>query len=355
MKASQHPLRRTLRLVAVLILAIAPVTAVPGSRTKGPAAVKTEAPASDTAPAATPAAEHAVVLERDFGKLYGTLLTPAGAEARTAVLIIAGSGPTDRDGNSPLGVSADSYHLLAEALADAGIASLRYDKRAIAQSIVDPQTIADLTLDDYIADAAALADYLHAQGYERVVLAGHSEGALIALCAAQQSPAVSAVVTLCGAGYPMDEILRLQLARQLAPAHMELLLEAEGILAALKRGEKVDMSAHSQMLYGLFNPGVQQFLISSLRRDPQREIRDVKVPVLVVGGDNDLQVSADNAAALAKARPGAEKVIVEGMTHPLKHSGEKTLEGQLRTVYKDPALPLDTTLTAAVIGFIRGL
>lgn len=362
------------------------------------------------------AGERPVVLPRDFGNLCGTLLTPDGAgtgtaavrntdaggavpaagaakaaetartgdaqtggpataaadtartgaaqtgvgatdtdTAETAVLIIAGSGPTDRNGNSPLGVGGNSYKLLAEALADAGIASLRYDKRAIGQSVVDPALIPDLTLEEYIADAAALADWLAAQGYRKVVLAGHSEGALIALCAAQRSQGVAGVVSLAGAGYPLDEILRLQLAAQLVPAHPELMIEAEGIIAALKRGETVDISSHSQMLRGLFNPGVQAFIRSSFRYDPWREIRAVRVPVLIVGGGNDLQVTADNADALARAAPRARKTVIPGMTHMLKSSDDTSLEGQARTVYADPSLPLDTTLVRTVTRFIREL
>lgn len=296
--------------------------------------------------------EKEIIVGRDFGDLYGTLLTPL-ADAETVVLIIAGSGPTDRNGNNPMGVGGNSYRMLAEALAEAGIASLRYDKRAIGRSVLDdPTRLPDLTFDDYIADAAALADYLAGEGFRRVVLAGHSEGALIALRTAQQSKAVAAVVSLCGAGYPLDQILRLQLAGQLAPAHLELLIEAEGILAALKRGERVDMTYRSRELYQLFNPGLQAFWISSMRYDPRQEIRRIGVPVLIVGGDNDLQISADNAEALARARPDAEKVIIPGMTHPLKHSDDRTLAGQGKTVYTDPSLPLDPALAEAIVNFL---
>ena len=125
---------------------------------------------------AAAAEERPFRLERDFGTLCGTLLVPDGG-AEAVALIIAGSGPTDRNGNNPLGSGADTYRLLAEALHEAGIASLRYDKRAIGSSrLDDPSQLPQLTLDDYVADAAALADRLAAEGFRRVVLAGHSEG-----------------------------------------------------------------------------------------------------------------------------------------------------------------------------------
>ena len=307
------------------------------------------------APLAATAAERPVQLARDFGTLYGTLRTPDDG-ASTVVLLVAGSGPTDRDGNNPLGVGAGTYKLLAEALDEAGIASLRYDKRAIGSSrLDDASTLADLTFDMYVDDAAALADYLAGEGFGRVVVAGHSEGALIALCAAQRTGSIAAVVSLAGTAYPIDEVLRIQLARQLAPARMDLLVEAEEILARLRQGERVDMTYRARELQPLFNASVQRFLITQMRHDPQREIRAVACPVLVVGGDNDLQVPADHAEALATAQPRARKVVVAGMTHTLKHSDDRTLAGQIRTVYADASLPLAEGLVEPIVAFIGGL
>lgn len=307
------------------------------------------------APLAATAGERPVKLARDFGALYGTLRTPDDG-ASTVVLLVASSGPTDRDGNNPLGVGAGTYRLLAEALDRAGIASLRYDKRAIGSSrLDDPSTRADLSFDMYVDDAAALADYLAGEGFRRVVVAGHSEGALIALCAAQRTEAIAAVVSLAGPAYTVDEVLRVQLARQLAPARMDLMVETEQILARLKRGERVDMTYRAPELQGLFDASVQRFLITHMRHDPQREIRAVACPVLVVGGDNDLQVPADHAEALAAAQPRAQKVIVAGMTHTLKHSDDRTLAGQIRTVYADASLPLAEGLVEPIVAFIGGL
>ena len=181
------------------------------------------------------------------------------------------------------------------------------------------------------------------------------EGALIALCAAQRTGSIAAVVSLAGTAYPIDEVLRIQLARQLAPARMDLLVEAEEILARLRQGERVDMTYRARELQPLFNASVQRFLITQMRHDPQREIRAVACPVLVVGGDNDLQVPADHAEALATAQPRARKVVVAGMTHTLKHSDDRTLAGQIRTVYADASLPLAEGLVEPIVAFIGGL
>lgn len=339
----------TLFTMATLLRA----AAQPAETTPTPA--PESAAAAATASTAPACEERPVALERDFGTLYGTLTVPArGAE--TAVLLIAGSGPTDRDGNNRLGIRSDCYRLLAEELTAAGYAVLRYDKRAIGSSVLDdPTQLPELTLNQYIDDAAALADYLAGEGFRRVVLAGHSEGALIASVAAQRSPAIAGIISLCGAGYPIDEVLRLQLAGQLVPAHMELFVEVEQIIATLKRGERVDMTYHTQGLQALFSPSVQPFIISQMRYDPRQELRKAQVPVLIVGGGNDLQVPADNAEALAAARRDARKCIIPGMAHTLKACAETTLEGQLRTAYGDPTLPLAPGLVQAITEFLGGL
>ncbi|WP_295936903.1 alpha/beta fold hydrolase [uncultured Alistipes sp.] len=300
------------------------------------------------------AGEKSVSVERDFGTLYGTLLTPDNG-SQTVAIIIAGSGPTDRNGNSSLGMGSNSYYYLAQALEKAGIASLRYDKRGVAASKFDSveKMERESSLEDYIDDAVALADHAAGQGFEHVVLIGHSEGSLIALRAAQLTESVSAVVCVAGAGYPLDEIIRLQLANQLAPSHMELLMQADEVIAALKRGERVE--SYPPQLAALFNPRVQPFVISCFRYDPRKEIREVTVPILIVNGDNDIQIPADNAQALAKAQPRAELAIIPGMTHVLKKCEGRTLAEQAQTVYIDSSLPLDEDFAETVVAFIDKL
>ena len=330
------------------------LTAAPTLRA---AAQTSGAPTEATAPGSAYGAAYEsrqVEYERDFGKLHGTLTVPAGG-AQTVLLLIAGSGPTDRDGNNRLGIRSDCYRLLAEELAAAGYAVLRYDKRAIGSSVLDdPTQVRELTFDQYIDDAAALADRLSEEGFRRVVLAGHSEGALIALVAAQRSSAVAGVVSLCGTGYPLDKVLRLQLSGQLVPAHMELYFEAVQVIAALKRGERVDMAYHPQ-LQALFNTDVQPFIISQMRYDPRQELGKVEGRVLIVGGGNDLQVPAYHVEELSAGRRDAPLRIIPGMAHTLKACDETTLEGQMRTAYGDPTQPLAPELVQAITEFLGGL
>ncbi|MEG2612089.1 MAG: alpha/beta hydrolase, partial [Alistipes sp.] len=186
------------------------------------------------------AAEHEVALKRDFGTLYGTLRTPdAGSEV--AALFITGSGPMDRDNNSRgSGIYTNTYLFLAQELEKQGIASLRYDKRGIEASRYDDrQKMTEVLFDDFVGDATALVGYLKEQGFKRIVLVGHSEGSLIALCVAAASSDVSGVVSLAGAGFPIDEIIQIQLAGQLVTKDIGLLMRATAVLNALSQGRTV--------------------------------------------------------------------------------------------------------------------
>lgn len=299
------------------------------------------------------AAEREVSLTRDFGTLYGTLTEPDSSKSETVVVMIAGSGPTDRNGNNRLGIRTNAYLYLAEALEEAGIASLRYDKRGIAQSVYDdPERLSEAVFEDFAADAAAWVEHLSNEGYRKIVLLGHSEGALIALCAAQENPRVTAIVTVAGAGRPLDFILQGQLARQLATTDPGLYIRAAGIIDALRRGERVEEIPQS--LTSLFHPSVQPFLISAFRYDPCQLIASLEIPVLILQGDNDLQVPVGEADALAAAQPRARKAVIGGMTHTLKRSDGHTLNEQL-AAYTDSTLALAPGLNETLEAFLGAL
>jgi len=280
--------------------------------------------------------------------VYGTELTPDGVSGKVPVLLLhAGSGPTDRDGNSKLLPGPnDSLKLLAEGLARHGIASVRYDKRAIGSSALPVWKEENLRLDDYIGDAAAWLRKLRTDPrFSRVVMAGHSEGAQIAAEACAQGGA-DACVLIAGAGHTLDEILREQLKDKLPPA---LMSESDNILAALKEGKTVDKVPPPLM--ALYRPDVQPYLISSLQHDPRKAIAALKMPVLILQGTSDLQVPQDEAKLLSGAAPQAKVVIVEGMNHLLKIVGDdKALQ---QKSYGSPDLPVAPQLIDALSSFVN--
>lgn len=297
--------------------------------------------------------EQEVSIDGGAGPLWGTLLRPAGDHPVPAVLILSGSGPTDRDGNGP-SLRNDSLKQLAETLAAAGIASLRVDKRGVGASAGAAVSEAALRFETYVADAVNWADYLAARDWVLgVAIVGHSEGALIGTLAALERPPAG-LVAIAGAGLPAGRLLRRQLAAAGLPR--DLLRQAETAIDALEEGRQV--ADVDEALGPLLRPSVQPYLISWFRHDPAEALSKVAAPVLVIQGSRDLQVSVDDARRLAKGRlvagsPGAELAIVDGMNHVLKRVPADA-EANL-AAYNDPSLPLAPGLAERLLPFLTGL
>ncbi len=279
--------------------------------------------------------------------LAGTFATPAAAGKHKAVLMIAGSGPTDRNGNSKLGVSADYLEMLADALAGDGIASLRYDKRGVGGSKALMTTEADLRFSDYVGDARTLTRWLRSRkDVSCVFLLGHSEGGLIATLVAEGGSAAG-LVLVASPGRPLGAVLHDQLSR--SPMSAPLRTEALSVLKSLEGGETV--TGVSPKLNNLFRASVQPYLISLLDIDPARRLAALKLPTLIVSGAHDLQVSKADYEALTRARPGAEALRIAGMNHVLKIAPQAR-KANFAT-YRNPDLPLAPKLAPAVSGFVR--
>ncbi len=290
--------------------------------------------------------EQPMTLHTATGDIYGTLTLPdTGAGPWPVTLIIAGSGPTDRDGNSPAGIRTDAYKLLADSLAVRDIASLRYDKRGIGESRAAGPAESQLRFDDYVDDAAAWIKALRAdKRFSSVTVIGHSEGSLIGMIAARTAGA-DAFVSLEGAGSSAANVLHDQLARQLPP---ELFVKSDLILAGLAKGQTTD-TVPAQLM-ALYRPSVQPYLISWFRYDPAVELAKLTIPVLIVQGGHDAQVGVADATRLAAANPHATMLVLPDMTHVLKDAPVGLAEQ--RAAYTDPSLPLDQNLVTQITAFV---
>lgn len=299
--------------------------------------------------AATAAAAVPMTVPGPHGDLAGTLVD-AGRRA-PMVLIIPGSGPTDRDGNNPMGVTAAPYKLLAEALGARGISTLRADKRGMFGSkaaIPDPNQV---TLADYAGDAHEWATALRKRTGTRCVwLLGHSEGGLIALVAAQDSRGLCGVILVAAPGRKLGAILRDQL--QANPANAPMLPQATAALDSLEAGKPVDTASLHPALQALFNAKVQPYLIDVLRADPAGLAANTRLPMLIVRGGKDIQVSAADSAALRAARPDAELLAPPNMNHVLKDVAGDDRASNIAT-YGNPSLPLDSSLVDGITTFIK--
>lgn len=281
------------------------------------------------------------------GVLHGTLEAPAKPDKSCVVLILAGSGPTDRDGNS-LGLPGknDSLKMIAADLAHRGIASARIDKRGIAASKSAGPKEANLLFDTYVDDAVAWIDFLQTQqGFKKVIVLGHSEGALVGLVAAVKKP-VAGYISLAGTSRRASVLLREQLATKLTP---ELIAESNIILQQLDQGTPVKKV--SGALDPLFRKSVQPYLISWFKYTPTEEIARLTSPCLIVQGTTDIQIPVSDADALHQARSGSKLVKIDGMNHVLKKVGSD--QAAQISSYSDPDLPLHPGLMGPISQFIR--
>lgn len=340
-----HSLRSILGVLGAGTLALSSACAgaspaSTGSAGAPPVAATPGAPAA-CAPAA--ASEEALAVHNAYGAIEGTLVLPAGCGPRPVALIMAGSGPTDRDGDQP-SLRARPYALLASALAAQGIGSLRYDKAGIAASAKAAPAESELRFEMGAADAALFVDRLRADPrVSKITIVGHSEGSLVAILAAARSP-VDAYISLAGAGRPIAQVLREQLAKNLTDA--ALLAKANAILDSLAGGHTV--ADVPKELFALFRPSVQGYLISWMKHDPAADLAALVVPsVLVVQGSTDIQVPVADAQRLAASRPDAKLLVIDGMNHVLKAADASNASQQ--DAYTNPELPLVPELVRALV------
>jgi pimeloyl-ACP methyl ester carboxylesterase len=287
--------------------------------------------------------EQIVLLKTPTGDIEGTLLVPALNPTKTAVLIIAGSGPTDRDGNNP-SMKNNSLKMLASALNKQGIATLRYDKRGIGKSRTAGPVEVNLRFDHYVNDAIGWVSYLKQEAkFTNIMVIGHSEGSLIGMIAAQDNR-VKKFVSVAGVGQPADKIIREQLKNQ-PPS---LSIQINSILDDFVKGKTVENTP--PQLASIFRSSVQPYMISWFKYDPQKEIAKLKIPVMIIQGTTDIQVTTEDANRLYKAQPKAKLVVIEGMNHIMKPAPS---DRQMNMItYTQPDLPLKEELVEQLVPFL---
>ncbi|TPG35502.1 alpha/beta hydrolase family protein [Flavobacterium pectinovorum] len=287
--------------------------------------------------------ESNVILKINNDQLFGTLTVPDLSKKYPVALIIAGSGPTDRNGNYPM-MKNNSIKMLAEALAKNGIASLRYDKRGIGESKASAISEASLVFENYTEDAKSWINFLKQdKRFSQLVIIGHSEGSLIGMITGAKA---NKFISIAGAGESADKIIKAQIGSKSNKQIEEMTFPIIDSLKAGNTVKKVD-----PMLNALFRPSIQPYLISWFKYDPQAEIKKLNIPILILQGNNDLQVTVQDAEGLSKSNKNAELLIVDKMNHIMKIiDGDKQANMES---YNNENLPISDVLVNKIVVFIH--
>ena len=279
--------------------------------------------------------------------IKGTLFSPKKINKKTKlVILIAGSGPTNRSGNQFGGVT-NCLKYLSEGLAENNIAVFSYDKRLFAQMKAGNIDEKSGRFDDMIVDATSVLDYFKSQKkFKKIIIAGHSEGSLIGMVTALKK--ADGFISLAGPGRPIDEVLKEQLVKQLPNLEAEI----SGNLAKLREGTTFELTSKNPTITSIFRESVQPYMISWIKYNPTIEIKKLNIPVLLINGTKDLQVPESDAELLKAAYPKAELKIIDNMNHIFK---EILIDKENLKSYNDGTIPIMPILTETMTKFINSI
>ena len=282
-----------------------------------------------------------VINSFDNHSIHGTLLESVDSNSVLSV-IISGSGPTDRDGNNT-SLKSDYLKMLAEGLFENGVSSYRYDKRGVGNSIGNIQSGNDIKFTDYINDVVSIINHFKdTKEYKRIVVIGHSEGALIGMIASRLI--ADSFISIAGAGEDYLTLIQRQLSIQ--PPYVKSM--SDPVIEKLKNKELVD--SVPPLLNSLFNNTVQKYLIDASSYDPKQEISKLDIPVLIVQGSNDIQIEIKDAQLLHNAAKKSRIEIIKGMNHVFRQAPENRLLNM--QTYGNPELSIDDSLVNLIVDFL---
>lgn len=303
-----------------------------------------------TVPVLADPAETEIEAPGPNGPLKG-LMVAADKPDAPVVLIIPGSGPVDRNGNSLHGLNTDTYKLLAQGLAAKGIASVRIDKRGMFSSAAAIPNANNVTIADYASDVHTWAEAIHKKtGGKCIWVLGHSEGGLVAMVAAKGNPPdICGLLLVATPGRPFADLIKDQMRSN--PANAPIQDEAFHDIDELAAGHRVDLSNAPAALQVLFPAAVQGYLIDLFSYDPPKVLAAYKGPALICQGDHDIQLAVNDAHLLAAAEPNAKLVLMPDVNHVLKTVKSDNRDYNLKT-YFDPSLPIAPSVVETLAEFI---
>lgn len=272
----------------------------------------------------------------------GTLLKPISKEKPILSILIAGSGPTDRNGNQNF-LKSNNLKKLAESLSNHNIATFRYDKRIVKQ-IKRDNVDKNIMFDDFVTDAISVIEYFKStNAYSKIYVIGHSQGSLVGMLAAKDR--VDGFISLSGAGQSIDSVI-IDQVQKTAPMYSE---DTKRVFDILRKGKIT--TDYPAALSSFFNIEIQPFIMNWMQYNPQDELKALNIPILIINGTKDLQVSVEEAKLLKEASQHAELKIIDKMNHVLFIIEGDDLENAKS--YNESARTISGEMVTTILDFIK--
>lgn len=286
--------------------------------------------------------EEEVRLKNGAIELPGTLSFPKTQNQLPLVIFIHGSGNVDRNGNQAgVGVNANYIKTLADSLNQRGIAFYRYDKRTA--TISNLEKLENITLKDFVEDAKISIDHFkNDRRFSTLFLIGHSQGSLVGMLCI--TPEISGYISIAGPGQTVDKTMVEQINNQnadlakLAGEHFQELKTTDTILKV------------HPFLMQVFQPQNQKFLKSWMMLDPVVEIKKITIPMLLIHGEEDLQVTKIDLEKLKGKQPNSQVALIPHMNHVLKDV--YSMADNQNSYFKED-FPLSSELVEVIVEFIN--
>ncbi|MDR2996063.1 alpha/beta hydrolase [Bacillus cereus] len=306
--------------------------------------------------------EYEVAIKSEI-TLRGTITKPKADGKYAAVVIIAGSGEVDRDGTIvPMNMKGNMYKDLAHLITNLGGITLRFDKRGVGKSDGEFQKAG---MWDLVSDIEAVITYLKEQPFvdsEKIILAGHSEGCMLATIVNARTP-VNGLILLTGAAESLEEATK----RQREIIYKEL-KEQKGIKGKLmrlfnieKRGEKQAQKATEKMINSKkdivkigFKPMNAKWFREHFQHDIYKDLQQVTCPVLAIAGDKDFQANPEKAKRIGDYVKGDSEVhVIKNMDHTLKYFEGDFKALEFKKIYAEGAAkPLHPRLEEIIVNWM---
>jgi len=275
--------------------------------------------------------------------IEGNLIMPNNIQNTELVIIIAGSGPTNRNGNQNF-LKSDNLKKIALSLAEENIASFRYDKRIIKQIRTGNVDVKSMRFEDFVLDAKDIINHFSKLNqFTKIYIAGHSQGSLVGMLAINEG--VDGFISIAGAGQNIGDVI----VEQINNTARQFVEETKKVVTSLKAGKSTE--DYPPALAAMFNTETQPFMISWMAYEPTEIIAKLKTPILIVNGTKDLQVSVEEAKLLAGANTNAELKVIENMNHVLFTIEGDRLENSKS--YNEAFREINSELIDTIVDFIK--